>query len=270
MSERLDEETVEAIAVRVVELLGDGNVDAPGDCRGARASTWHVSLDRLRARGRTRRDPDRTGPRARLRFDLARVLERLGSEPDRPRPARGGRGPGRPPAVPVLVASDSRRGAAMTSAQIATKAGAPRPRRSGQGYPPKRWPASRQARSSSAAAARRSLRDSLPRLRPAALPDPRDRRPRAGHEPEPRTSCRTSSPTCGAASGSRRGRPPRTRAEPTFHEFASEWFEAMKNEGLRELAPRLRVAADQAPASRTSPSMPFRRSRSPRSTATGS
>ena len=52
--------------------------------------------------------------------------------------------------------------------------------------------------------------------------------------PGPRRSCRTSWPTCAAASGNRpadrtRGGP----AEPTFHEFASEWFEAMKHEGLR-------------------------------------
>ena len=89
MSERLDQETVEAIAVRVVELLGDRatptrlvTAEELGRRLGMSRSTVYERADEL---GAIRIG---SGPRARLRFDLARVLQRLGSDaPDSPRPA---------------------------------------------------------------------------------------------------------------------------------------------------------------------------------------
>jgi hypothetical protein len=92
MSERLDETTIEAIAVRVVELLGDRatadilvTAEELGRRLGMSRSTIYERADEF---GAIRIG---TGPRARLRFDPAKVLERLGSEPSPPRLTTRGR-----------------------------------------------------------------------------------------------------------------------------------------------------------------------------------
>ena len=82
--------------------------------------------------------------------------------------------------------------------------------------------------------ARNHLRRASPRLRPAPLRHASATRGRASPAARRSSSCRTSSPTSVAGPGShpRRRRHPRPRCDdPTFHEFASEWFEGKPPRG---------------------------------------
>ena len=182
MSRQLDPADVEAIAQRVVEMLGDRG--APSQLVSAAELSRRLGLSRSTVYEKAEElgvIRIGNGPRARLRFDPDLVARSLGagraavqaSANPRPGAARRRRATRRPPKA--RVAPDPRRGATMSSAQIAMKRASGLAARSRPAGTLRAHGAEADRRGPRAPPRRDDhLRAPLPRVRQAALSDPRD------------------------------------------------------------------------------------------------